>query len=143
MNAKSACFLSAANVVCLRLCEMPFVPRWKLTAGVGKSAIVEGLALRIMTDEAGALRGKRIITLDIASMVAGTTYRGQFEERMKQVISELHNHPEVILFIDEIHTIIGAGNAQGSLDAANILKPALARGEVQCIGATTTAEYAK
>ena len=111
--------------------------------GVGKSAIVEGLALRIMTDEAGALRGKRIITLDIASMVAGTTYRGQFEERMKQVISELHNHPEVILFIDEIHTIIGAGNAQGSLDAANILKPALARGEVQCIGATTTAEYAK
>lgn len=111
--------------------------------GVGKSAIVEGLALRIMTEEAGALRGKRIVTLDIASMVAGTTYRGQFEERMKQVITELHNHPEVILFIDEIHTIIGAGNAQGSLDAANILKPALARGEVQCIGATTTNEYAK
>ncbi|MBQ3673604.1 MAG: ATP-dependent Clp protease ATP-binding subunit [Paludibacteraceae bacterium] len=111
--------------------------------GVGKSAIVEGLALRIMTDEAGALRGKRIVTLDIASMVAGTTYRGQFEERMKQVITELQSHPEVILFIDEIHTIIGAGNAQGSLDAANILKPALARGEVQCIGATTTAEYAK
>ena len=111
--------------------------------GVGKSAIVEGLALRILSDEAGALRGRRIITLDIASMVAGTTYRGQFEERMKQVISELHKHPEVILFIDEIHTIIGAGNAQGSLDAANILKPALARGEVQCIGATTTAEYAK
>lgn len=111
--------------------------------GVGKSAIVEGLANRIRTDEATALRGKRIITLDIASMVAGTTYRGQFEERMKQVINELNNHPEVILFIDEIHTIIGAGNAQGSLDAANILKPALARGEVQCIGATTTAEYAK
>lgn len=111
--------------------------------GVGKSAIVEGLANRIHTDEATALRGKRIITLDIASMVAGTTYRGQFEERMKQVINELNNHPEVILFIDEIHTIIGAGNAQGSLDAANILKPALARGEVQCIGATTTAEYAK
>ena len=111
--------------------------------GVGKSAIVEGLALRIMTDEAGALRGKRIVTLDIAAMVAGTTYRGQFEERMKQVITELQNHPEVILFIDEIHTIIGAGNAQGSLDAANILKPALARGEVQCVGATTTSEYAK
>ena len=111
--------------------------------GVGKSAIVEGLALRIMTDQAGALRGKRIITLDIASMVAGTTYRGQFEERMKQVITELQNHPEVILFIDDIHTLIGAGNAQGSLDAANILKPALARGEVQCVGATTTAEYAK
>ena len=111
--------------------------------GVGKSAIVEGLALRIFSDQAGALRGKRIVTLDIASMVAGTTYRGQFEERMKQVITELREHPEIILFIDEIHTIIGAGNASGSLDAANILKPALARGEVQCIGATTTAEYAK
>ena len=111
--------------------------------GVGKSAIVEGLALRIKADEAGALKGKRIVTLDIASMVAGTTYRGQFEERMKNVITELREHPEVILFIDEIHTIIGAGNASGSLDAANILKPALARGEVQCIGATTTAEYAK
>ncbi len=111
--------------------------------GVGKSAIVEGLALRIISDNAGALKGKRIVTLDIASMVAGTTYRGQFEERMKQVITELYNHPEVILFVDEIHTLIGAGNASGSLDAANILKPALARGEVQCIGATTTAEYAK
>ncbi|MBQ7996574.1 MAG: ATP-dependent Clp protease ATP-binding subunit [Paludibacteraceae bacterium] len=111
--------------------------------GVGKSAIVEGLALRIKADDAGALKGKRIVTLDIASMVAGTTYRGQFEERMKNVITELREHPEVILFIDEIHTIIGAGNASGSLDAANILKPALARGEVQCIGATTTAEYAK
>ena len=111
--------------------------------GVGKSAIVEGLALRIKSEEAGALRGKRIVTLDIASMVAGTTYRGQFEERMKNVITELREHPEIILFIDEIHTIIGAGNASGSLDAANILKPALARGEVQCIGATTTAEYAK
>ncbi len=111
--------------------------------GVGKSAIVEGLALRIVSGEAIALKGKRIVTLDIASMVAGTTYRGQFEERMKTVIQELHAHPEIILFIDEIHTIIGAGNAQGSLDAANILKPALARGEVQCIGATTTTEYAK
>lgn len=111
--------------------------------GVGKSAIVEGLALRIVSGEIEALRGKRIVTLDIASMVAGTTYRGQFEERMKMVIQELNAHPEIILFIDEIHTIIGAGNAQGSLDAANILKPALARGEVQCIGATTTTEYAK
>jgi len=109
--------------------------------GVGKSAIVEGLALRIVNHEAEALKNKRIITLDVASMVAGTTYRGQFEERMKTVITELQNHPEIILFIDEIHTIIGAGNAQGSLDAANILKPALARGEVQCIGATTTKEY--
>ena len=111
--------------------------------GVGKSAIVEGLALRIKGEHAGALSGKRIVTLDLASMVAGTTYRGQFEERMKNVITELREHPEIILFIDEIHTIIGAGNASGSLDAANILKPALARGEVQCIGATTTAEYAK
>lgn len=111
--------------------------------GVGKSAIVEGLALRIISGEVPQLKGKRIVTLDIASMVAGTTYRGQFEERMKTVIKELNAHHEIILFIDEIHTIIGAGNAQGSLDAANILKPALARGEVQCIGATTTSEYAK
>lgn len=109
--------------------------------GVGKSAIVEGLAMRIVNNQVPALTGKRIITLDIASMVAGTTYRGQFEERMKSVIQELENHPEIILFIDEIHTIIGAGNAQGSLDAANILKPALARGEIRCIGATTTNEY--
>ena len=109
--------------------------------GVGKSAIVEGLALRIAAKEIPALEGKRIISLDIASMVAGTTYRGQFEERIKTVIKELNDHPEIILFIDEIHTLMGAGNAQGSLDAANILKPALARGEVQCIGATTINEY--
>ena len=109
--------------------------------GVGKSAIVEGLALRIVAKEIPALEGKRIISLDIASMVAGTTYRGQFEERIKTVIKELNDHPEIILFIDEIHTLMGAGNAQGSLDAANILKPALARGEVQCIGATTISEY--
>ena len=109
--------------------------------GVGKSAIVEGLALRIVAKEIPALEGKRIISLDIASMVAGTTYRGQFEERIKTVIKELHDHPEIILFVDEIHTLMGAGNAQGSLDAANILKPALARGEVQCIGATTINEY--
>ena len=109
--------------------------------GVGKSAIVEGLALRIAAKEIPALEGKRIIALDIASMVAGTTYRGQFEERIKTVIKELHDHPEIILFVDEIHTLMGAGNAQGSLDAANILKPALARGEVQCIGATTINEY--
>ena len=111
--------------------------------GVGKSAIVEGLALRIENGEAAALAGKRIVSLDIASMVAGTTYRGQFEERMKSVINELHKHPEIILFVDEIHTIMGAGNAQGSMDAANILKPALARGQVQCIGATTITEYRK
>ena len=111
--------------------------------GVGKSAIVEGLALRIESGEAPTLQGRRIVSLDIASMVAGTTYRGQFEERMKTVINELHKHPEIILFVDEIHTIMGAGNAQGSLDAANILKPALARGEVQCVGATTINEYRK
>ena len=111
--------------------------------GVGKSAIVEGLALRIENGEAPTLQGRRIVSLDIASMVAGTTYRGQFEERMKTVINELHKHPEIILFVDEIHTIMGAGNAQGSLDAANILKPALARGEVQCVGATTISEYRK
>ena len=109
--------------------------------GVGKSSIVEGLALRIVNHEAVALKNKRIITLDLASMVAGTTYRGQFEERIKNVIQELQGNKDIILFIDEIHTLIGAGNAQGSLDAANILKPALARGEVQCIGATTTNEY--
>ena len=109
--------------------------------GVGKSAIVKGLALRIVANEIPALENKRIISLDIASMVAGTTYRGQFEERIKTVIKELNDHPEIILFIDEIHTLMGAGNAQGSLDAANILKPALARGEVQCIGATTINEY--
>lgn len=112
--------------------------------GVGKSAIVEGLALRIIARQVSpVLFNKRIVTLDIASMVAGTTYRGQFEERMKAVITELQKNPEIILFIDEIHTIIGAGNASGSLDAANILKPALARGEVQCIGATTINEYRK
>lgn len=111
--------------------------------GVGKSAIVEGLALRIENGDAPTLQGRRIISLDIASMVAGTTYRGQFEERIKTVINELNKHPEIILFVDEIHTIMGAGNAQGSLDAANILKPALARGEVQCVGATTITEYRK
>lgn len=112
--------------------------------GVGKSAIVEGLALRIIHHQVSpTLFNKRIVTLDIASMVAGTTYRGQFEERMKSVINELQKNPNIILFIDEIHTIIGAGNASGTLDAANILKPALARGEVQCVGATTISEYRK
>lgn len=110
--------------------------------GVGKSAIVEGLALRIVSGQvAPVLLGKRIYTLDLGSMVAGTKYRGQFEERMKTVISELQAHPEIILFIDEIHTIIGAGNQAGQLDVAGMLKPALARGEVQCIGATTLNEY--
>lgn len=112
--------------------------------GVGKSAIVEGLADRIAHKKVpGLLIGKRIVALDMASIVAGTQYRGQFEERLRRLIQELKNHPEIILFIDEIHTIIGAGSAPGSLDAANILKPALARGEVQCIGATTTGEFKK
>ena len=110
--------------------------------GVGKSAIAEGLALRIVQRKVSrVLFGKRIVTLDLASLVAGTKYRGQFEERMKAVMNELEKSPEVILFIDEIHTIIGAGGASGSLDASNMFKPALARGELQCIGATTLDEY--
>lgn len=110
--------------------------------GVGKSAIAEGLALRIIQRKVSrVLFGKRIVALDIASLVAGTKYRGQFEERMKAVMHELENSPDVILFIDEIHTIVGAGGASGSLDASNMFKPALARGEIQCIGATTLDEY--
>jgi len=110
--------------------------------GVGKSAIAEGLALRIIQRKVSrVLFGKRIVTLDLASLVAGTKYRGQFEERMKAVMNELEKSPDVILFIDEIHTIIGAGGASGSLDASNMFKPALARGEIQCIGATTLDEY--
>ena len=112
--------------------------------GVGKSAIVEGLAARIAARKVPhLLLDKRIVALDMAAMVAGTQYRGQFEERLRRLIQELREHPEIILFIDEIHTIIGAGSAPGSLDAANMLKPALARGEVQCIGATTLGEYRK
>jgi ATP-dependent Clp protease ATP-binding subunit ClpC len=110
--------------------------------GVGKSAIAEGLATRIVNRKVSrALYGKRVFTLDLASIVAGTKYRGQFEERMKAILNELEKHPEIILFIDEIHTIVGAGNASGSLDASNMFKPALARGEIQCIGATTLDEY--
>jgi ATP-dependent Clp protease ATP-binding subunit ClpC len=110
--------------------------------GVGKSAIAEGLALRIIERKVSrALFNKRIVTLDLASLVAGTKYRGQFEERMKAVLNELEKNPDIILFIDEIHTIVGAGNASGSLDASNMFKPALARGEIQCIGATTLDEY--
>ncbi len=110
--------------------------------GVGKSAIAEGLALRIIQKKVSrVLFGKRIVTLDLASLVAGTKYRGQFEERMKAVMNELEKSPDIILFIDEIHTIIGAGGASGSMDASNMFKPALARGELQCIGATTLDEY--
>ncbi len=112
--------------------------------GVGKSAIVEGLALRIVQRKVSRiLFGKRVISLDMASIVAGTKYRGQFEERIKAILNELSKNKDVILFIDELHTIVGAGNASGSMDAANLLKPALARGEIQCIGATTIDEYRK
>ncbi|MFT6797064.1 MAG: ATP-dependent Clp protease ATP-binding subunit ClpC [Maribacter sp.] len=110
--------------------------------GVGKSAIAEGLALRIIDKKVSRiLYNKRVVTLDLASLVAGTKYRGQFEERMKAVMNELEKNDDVILFIDEIHTIVGAGGATGSLDASNMFKPALARGEIQCIGATTLDEY--
>lgn len=110
--------------------------------GVGKTAIAEGLALRIVQKKVSrVLFNKRVVTLDLASLVAGTKYRGQFEERMKAVMNELEKSPDVILFIDELHTIVGAGGASGSLDASNMFKPALARGEIQCIGATTLDEY--
>ena len=112
--------------------------------GVGKSAIVEGLALRIASGEISpALAKKQVLSLDIASVVAGTKFRGDFEKRLKAILAEAAANPDLILFIDEFHTIIGAGGAQGSLDAANMLKPALARGEIQCIGATTMDEFTK
>jgi ATP-dependent Clp protease ATP-binding subunit ClpC len=111
-------------------------------AGVGKTAVVEALAIRVAQGkDAQVLAGKRIIELNMSALVGGTIYRGEFEQRLTQVIDECRAHPEVILFIDELHTLIGAGRAEGSMDAANILKPALARGDVRCIGATTTAEY--
>ena len=110
--------------------------------GVGKSAIAEGLANRIISKKVSRiLFNKRVVTLDLASLVAGTKYRGQFEERMKAVMNELEKNDDIILFIDEIHTIVGAGGATGSLDASNMFKPALARGEIQCVGATTLDEY--
>ena len=110
--------------------------------GVGKTAIAEGLALRIVQKKVSrVLFGKRVVTLDLASLVAGTKYRGQFEERMKAVMTEIEKSPNVIIFIDELHTIVGAGGASGSLDASNMFKPALARGEIQCVGATTLDEY--
>ncbi|MDR0394442.1 MAG: ATP-dependent Clp protease ATP-binding subunit [Tannerella sp.] len=112
--------------------------------GVGKSAIVEGLALRIVQHKISrVLFGKRVVSLDMAAIVAGTKYRGQFEERIKAILNEMSKNPNIILFIDEIHTIVGAGSASGSMDAANMLKPALARGKIQCIGATTLDEYRK
>ena len=112
--------------------------------GCGKTAIVEGLAMKIFEGDCPRnLLDKRILSLEMNSVIAGTKYRGQFEERLKVILEEIQANPSVILFIDEIHTIVGAGNASGSLDASNILKPALSRGEIQCIGATTLDEYKK
>ena len=111
---------------------------------MGKSAVVEGLAQRIVQGNIPEmLVGKRVLSLDMGSMVAGSKFRGEFEERVKAVLEEVRKAGNILLFIDEIHTIVGAGQAEGSLDAANIMKPALARGEVQCIGATTLEEYRK
>jgi ATP-dependent Clp protease ATP-binding subunit ClpC len=113
-------------------------------AGVGKTAIVEGLAQRIVKGTVPEiLRRKRLVVLDLAMMVAGTKYRGQFEERIKAVMTEVRRAKDVMLFIDELHTLVGAGGAEGAIDASNVLKPALSRGEVQCIGATTLDEYRK
>ena len=112
--------------------------------GVGKTAVVEGLAQRIVAGNVPeTLKEKTVVTLDIASMIAGAKYRGEFEERFKNVMEEVRQNPDIILFIDEIHTLVGAGAAEGAVDAANIIKPALARGEMQVIGATTIAEYRK
>ena len=111
---------------------------------MGKTAIVEGLAQRIVADTVpDSIRGKKLYTLDMAAMVAGSKYRGEFEERIKRVIQEVSERSDVLLFIDELHTIIGAGGAEGAMDASNILKPALSRGEIQLIGATTIGEYRK
>ena len=133
--------LRVVQILCRRKKNNPIIIG---EPGVGKSAIVEGLADQIAHHRVPhLLANKRIVALNMATIVAGTQYRGQFEERLRRLIKELKAHPEIVLFIDEIHTIIGAGSAPGSLDAANILKPALARGEVQCIGATTTNEFKK
>src|SRR5947207_1860496 len=112
--------------------------------GVGKTAIAEGLAQRIVEAKVPeSLKNKRIVTLDLAAVVAGTKYRGQFEERLKTVMNEIRESKDTVIFIDELHTIVGAGGAEGAIDASNMLKPALARGELQCIGATTLDEYRK
>src|SRR5256885_2281556 len=112
--------------------------------GVGKTAIAEGLAQSInLGNVPESLQHKRVLTLDMGALVAGTKYRGEFEERLKKILDEIRSSREVVLFIDELHTLVGAGAAEGAIDAANILKPALARGEIQCIGATTLNEYRK
>ena len=112
--------------------------------GVGKTAIAEGLAQRIVSEDVpDSLLDKRVVMLDLAGMIAGTKYRGEFEERLKKVMSELEKDKQIIVFVDELHLIVGAGAAEGAMDAGNILKPALARGKIQLIGATTTADYTK
>lgn len=124
--------------------ERKYISNGVVSHNCGKTALAEGLALKIYNKDCPKnLQDKRIVSLDMTSIVAGTKYRGQFEERMKVIIDELQNNPDIIIFIDEIHTIVGAGNSSGSLDASNIFKPALARGEIQCIGATTLDEYRK
>src|SRR5664280_2809293 len=133
------CF--AAEILCRRTKNNPVLIG---EPGVGKTAIVEGLAQRIAEgDVPSFLADKRILALDLSLIVAGTKYRGQFEERLKTIMKELMENQNAIIFIDELHTLVGAGSAEGSLDAANILKPALSRGEIQCIGATTPAEFRK
>jgi ATP-dependent Clp protease ATP-binding subunit ClpC len=124
--------------------ERKYISNGIVSHNCGKTAIVEGLAFKILNGECPRnLMDKRIVSLDMTSIVAGTKYRGQFEERMKVIIEELQNNPNIIVFIDEIHTIVGAGNSSGTMDASNIFKPALARGEIQCVGATTLDEYRK
>ena len=124
--------------------ERKYISNGVVSHNCGKTAIVEGLAKKIFEGDCPQnLTGKRIVSLDMTSIVAGTKYRGQFEERMKVIIEELYANPDIIIFIDEIHTMIGAGNSSGSMDASNIFKPALSRGELQCIGATTLEEYRK
>src|SRR5205807_3597372 len=113
-------------------------------AGVGKTAVVEGLAQRIVADDVPeAVRGKQLYTLDLGALLAGARYRGDFEERLKRVLKEIRTRGDIVLFIDELHTLVGAGAAEGAIDAASILKPMLARGELQTIGATTLDEYRK
>ena len=131
----------AIQVLCRRTKNNPVLLG---EAGVGKTAIVEGFAQRVIAGNVPEiLTDKRIVVLDLAMMVAGTKYRGQFEERIKAVMNEVRRAKNTILFIDELHTLVGAGGAEGAIDAANVLKPALARGEIQCIGATTLDEYRK
>ena len=130
-----------SEILCRRTKNNPLILG---NAGVGKTALVEGLVSQVVRGECtDFLLNKTIYGLDLASMIAGTKYRGQFEERLKKVLSEVEQNENIILFIDEIHTLVGAGSAEGTMDAANILKPKLARGQLRCIGATTLKEYTK